>query len=210
AAARGARREHDVRRVEHLVRDARPPRARQHVPGDRAEPRADERDHGRALAAVRGGRAGERPPAWPRRVRRAVDQSLPRAAGGCSGVVSFPAAPLELDHAGPDRVRLSFVEGLAEAKVGAETRVPAGTTLFDAASWNGIAIDSTCGGHGTCKKCKVRVVSGSVPVGSVDPRAFSVEELKDGWRLACRAEATEDLVVYVPPLQTRPKAALAG
>ena len=32
--------------------------------------------------------------------------------------------------------------------------------LFDAASWNGIAIDSTCGGHGTCKKCKVRVIDG--------------------------------------------------
>ena len=40
--------------------------------------------------------------------------------------------------------------------------MPAGTTLFDAASWNGVAIDSTCGGHGTCKKCKVRVASGSV------------------------------------------------
>ena len=88
--------------------------------------------------------------------------------------------------------------------------MPAGTTLFDAASWNGIAIDSTCGGHGTCKKCKVRVVEGSVPIGSIDPRAFEPDELKDGWRLACRAEAREDLVVYVPPLQTRPKAALAG
>ncbi len=108
------------------------------------------------------------------------------------------------------RVRLRFLEEGAEAKVGAETRVPAGTTVFDAASWNGIAIDSTCGGHGTCKKCRVRVVSGSAPVGSVDPTAFGPEELRDGWRLACRAEAHEDLVVHVPPLQTRPKAALAG
>ena len=112
--------------------------------------------------------------------------------------------------AGPSRVRLRFVEGVSEAAKDTETRVPAGTTLFDAASWNAIAIDSTCGGHGTCKKCKVRVVSGSVPVGSVDPRAFTGEELKDGWRLACRAEAQEDLVVHVPPLQTRPKAALVG
>ncbi len=114
------------------------------------------------------------------------------------------------EHSGPSRVRLRFVEGVAEAAKDTETRVPAGTTLFDAASWNAIAIDSTCGGHGTCKKCKVRVISGSVPVGSVDPRAFSGEELKDGWRLACRAEAQEDLVIHVPPLQTRPKAALVG
>ena len=68
-----------------------------------------------------------------------------------------------------------------------EARVLAGTTIFDAASWNGIAIDSTCGGHGTCKKCKVKVVSGNAPLSPVDPRAFSTEELKNGWRLACRA-----------------------
>src|SRR5205085_3942274 len=91
-----------------------------------------------------------------------------------------------------------------------EARVPAGTTLFDAASWNGVAIDSTCGGHGTCKKCKVRVVSGHAPVSAVDPRAFSTEELRNGWRLACRAATQEDLTIEVPPLQTRPKAALAG
>ena len=73
--------------------------------------------------------------------------------------------------------------------------MPSGTPVFDAASWNGIAIDSTCGGHGTCKKCKVKVLEGDVPVGSVDPRAFSPDELRDGWRLACRALAREDLVV---------------
>ena len=44
----------------------------------------------------------------------------------------------------------------------------------------------------------------------VDPRAFSIEELRAGWRLACRAAAQEDLAVEVPPLQTRPKAALVG
>ena len=38
-----------------------------------------------------------------------------------------------------------------------DVAVPPGVTVFDAASWNGIAIDSTCGGHGTCKKCKVQV-----------------------------------------------------
>jgi uncharacterized 2Fe-2S/4Fe-4S cluster protein (DUF4445 family) len=105
---------------------------------------------------------------------------------------------------GAQRVRLRFLPD------GAEVRVPSGTPVFDAASWNGIAIDSTCGGHGTCKKCKVRVVAGEVPVDAVDPRAFTTDELREGWRLACRAGARSDLVVEVPPLQTRPKAALAG
>ncbi len=68
---------------------------------------------------------------------------------------------------GAERVRLKFLPE------GAEVRVPSGTPVFDAASWNGIAIDSTCGGYGTCKKCKVRVVSGELPVGQIDPRAFT-------------------------------------
>jgi uncharacterized 2Fe-2S/4Fe-4S cluster protein (DUF4445 family) len=105
---------------------------------------------------------------------------------------------------GAQRVRLRFLPD------GGEVRVPSGTPIFDAASWNGIAIDSTCGGHGTCKKCKIRIVSGDVPVGPIDPRAFSTDELRDGWRLACRAGARSDLVIEVPPLQTRPKAALVG
>ncbi len=105
---------------------------------------------------------------------------------------------------GSARVRLRFEPD------GNEVRVPSGTPIFDAASWNGIAIDSTCGGYGTCKKCKVKILSGDVPVGPIDPRAFTPTELAAGWRLACRAGAREDLVVEVPPLQTRPKAALAG
>src|SRR4051794_782673 len=120
-----------------------------------------------------------------------------------SAVVDLP----EEQH--PDRVRLRFLQA-GEDRAVKEARVLAGTTIFDAASWNGVAIDSTCGGHGTCKKCKVKVVSGNAPITSVDPRAFTVEELTSGWRLACRADTQEDLTVEVPPLQTRPKAALAG
>lgn len=52
---------------------------------------------------------------------------------------------------GTGRVQLDF------SPSGRSVRVPPGVTVFDAASWNGIAIDSTCGGHGTCKKCKVQI-----------------------------------------------------
>jgi uncharacterized 2Fe-2S/4Fe-4S cluster protein (DUF4445 family) len=114
------------------------------------------------------------------------------------------AAPETRADDGAQRVRVRFMPD------GAEVRVPSGTPVFDAASWNGIAIDSTCGGHGTCKKCRVRIADGEVPIDRLDPRAFSAEELRDGWRLACRAGARGDLTVEVPPLQTRPKAALAG
>jgi len=89
-------------------------------------------------------------------------------------------------------------------------RVPHGVTLFDAASWNGIAIDSTCGGHGTCKKCRVRFKTDPPAPTSLDVRAYTSAEIQDGWRLACRTAATTDADVEVPPLTTRPKAATVG
>ncbi|MGH3293306.1 MAG: ASKHA domain-containing protein [Trebonia sp.] len=89
-------------------------------------------------------------------------------------------------------------------------RVPLGVTLFDAASWNGIAIDSTCGGHGTCKKCRIRFKADPPLPTSLDLRAYSPQEIKDGWRLACRTLAATDADVEVPPLTTRPKAATVG
>ena len=107
-------------------------------------------------------------------------------------------------ESGTGRVRLSF------RPEGGEVRVPAGTTVFDAASWNGIAIDSTCGGHGTCRKCKVRVASGGVPIDTVDPRAFSPDELRDGWRLACRAAASRTSRSTCRRSRRGPKAALVG
>ena len=93
---------------------------------------------------------------------------------------------------------------------GKRVRVPPGVMLFDAASWNGVAIDSTCGGHGTCRKCKVQILEGATPITSLDTRAFSPAELRDGWRLACRVEVASDLRINVPELVTRPKAATVG
>ncbi|TEX50723.1 MAG: metal-binding protein [Actinomycetales bacterium mxb001] len=105
---------------------------------------------------------------------------------------------------GPARVTLSFEPS------GKAVRVPSGVSVFDAALWNGVAVDSTCGGHGTCKKCKVRIADGSVPISRLDERAFTAEQLADGWRLACMSNAVTNLTVDVPELTTRPKAATVG
>jgi uncharacterized 2Fe-2S/4Fe-4S cluster protein (DUF4445 family) len=120
------------------------------------------------------------------------------------GLIDRPDGPGLQPHDGSGRVQLSF------SPSGRDVRVPPGVSVFDAASWNGIAIDSTCGGHGTCKKCKVQVLDGSVPVHRLDQRSFTPAQLADGWRLACLAQATHDLKVEVPPLTTRPKAATLG
>jgi len=120
------------------------------------------------------------------------------------GLIEPPDGPGTQPHDGSGRVQLSF------SPSGRDVRVPPGVSVFDAASWNGIAIDSTCGGHGTCEKCKVQVLDGSVPVHRLDQRSFTPAQLADGWRLACLAQATQDLKVEVPPLTTRPKAATLG
>ncbi|HET6651313.1 MAG TPA: ASKHA domain-containing protein [Nocardioides sp.] len=114
-------------------------------------------------------------------------------------------------HDGTGRVSLSFtvLDPDPARTARREVRVPPGVTVFDSASWNGIAIDSTCGGHGTCHKCKVRV-EGSSPITRHDVKTFTREQLDDGWRLACLVNATRDLAVDVPPLTTRPKAATVG
>jgi len=114
-------------------------------------------------------------------------------------------------HDGTGRVDLAFTvdTGPDSPPTSRSVRVPPGVTVFDSASWNGIAIDSTCGGHGTCHKCRVRV-EGEVPVTRHDVRTFTPDQLRAGWRLACLVQATRDLKVAVPPLTTRPKAATVG
>lgn len=108
------------------------------------------------------------------------------------------------DTATPARVTIEF---RSHDKV---TRVPPGMTLFNAASWIGLPIDSTCGARGTCGKCKVRVVSGHSSITAADHNTFAAGELADGWRLSCRAEVQGDLVCDVPRLMGNPKAALMG
>lgn len=90
------------------------------------------------------------------------------------------------------------------------TRVPPGTTLFSAAHWIGLAIDSTCGGRGTCGKCKVKVLTGGLEVTTADRKELLQAELDDGWRLSCQAKVYDDVACLVPELQRVPKAATLG
>ena len=90
------------------------------------------------------------------------------------------------------------------------TRVPPGTTLFSAAHWIGLPIDSTCGGRGTCGKCKVRLVEGKADAETADHRLLRPLEIEDGWRLSCQARIYEDITCEVPQLLRVPKAATMG
>jgi len=90
------------------------------------------------------------------------------------------------------------------------THAPAGTTLFNAANWAGLAIDSTCGGRGTCGKCRVRLLAGNTASGEADHRFLTEAELAQGWRLSCRTVVHGDCEAEVPRLMSNPKAALLG
>ena len=93
---------------------------------------------------------------------------------------------------------------------GKTAHVPEGTTLFNAAHWAGLPIESTCGGRGTCGKCKVRVVEGIHEPTPADHRKLPGQELDSGWRLSCQLAVSVDAVCEVPNLQVTPKAATMG
>jgi len=64
----------------------------------------------------------------------------------------------------------------------------------------GLPLHLPCAGKGTCGKCSVTVLSGSV----ADPteaelEALSAEDLARGVRLACQTHVTGDAVIEVPP-----------
>ncbi len=115
-------------------------------------------------------------------------------------------------HDGIGRIKLSFRILEKDGSLASEraVTVPTGVSAFDAASWNGVAIDSTCGGYGTCKKCRIKITDGDIEPSKLDFRAFTESEIKDGWRLACLVRANRNTTIEVPPLTTRPKAATVG
>jgi uncharacterized 2Fe-2S/4Fe-4S cluster protein (DUF4445 family) len=56
-------------------------------------------------------------------------------------------------------------------------------------------VEFPCGGRGRCKGCKIKVLGGSLPITSEDEHKLTSAELKEGWRLACRARAEGDLKI---------------
>ena len=73
-----------------------------------------------------------------------------------------------------------------------------GEKLLDVARMANVAIDAPCSGNGVCGKCRVRLVSGELdaPIN----RHISQTEYDAGWRLACVATVTGDVVVEVPDI----------
>jgi len=58
-------------------------------------------------------------------------------------------------------------------------------------------VEFPCGGESACGGCRVRVLEGEVPVTAAMRDALGEMEVRDGWRLACCAEAAGRVVVEV-------------
>lgn len=74
-----------------------------------------------------------------------------------------------------------------------EFDVPRGASLVSSLAAHGV--EFPCGGMGECGGCRVRVLSGALPISLADREIFSPEELAAGWRLACQARAVSPLVL---------------
>jgi len=72
-------------------------------------------------------------------------------------------------------------------------------SLLACARQLGVGINSICGGEGICHSCKVQVLSGTVSKPTPNEReAFTSQELKKGWRLACQTYPTSNCKIAVP------------
>lgn len=73
-----------------------------------------------------------------------------------------------------------------------------GENLLELARKANVAIDAPCSGNGSCGKCKIRLVDGTLE--SAHTRHITEEEYDGGWRLACVSKVNGDAVIAVPDI----------
>lgn len=68
-------------------------------------------------------------------------------------------------------------------------------TLLDAMKRHGIYMPAYCAGRGTCKKCRIQLLEGTLAVTEADKAAFDAGQLAAGMRLSCQARPESDCTV---------------
>jgi uncharacterized 2Fe-2S/4Fe-4S cluster protein (DUF4445 family) len=83
--------------------------------------------------------------------------------------------------------------------VGRRAKCQRNESLLACARRLGIGISSICGGKGTCHACKLQILSGTVSKPTPNEHeAFTPQELKEGWHLACQTYPTSAGKLMVP------------
>ncbi len=80
-----------------------------------------------------------------------------------------------------DRVRVRL------EPLSVELELQRGASLVPGLAAHGV--EFPCGGMGECSGCQVRILSGSLPITEADAATLTPDQLSNGWRLACQAQA---------------------
>jgi len=89
---------------------------------------------------------------------------------------------------------------------GKSIKVTTGYNLRQAILDTGLTIDSSCGGVGTCGRCKVKVLKGQA--GTKKSKFISQKDKKEGYVLSCITTVKSDMEVEIPE-QKKVKAKIA-
>lgn len=65
-------------------------------------------------------------------------------------------------------------------------------SILEAMQRQGVYLSAFCGGRGTCKKCRIQLVSGEIPVTDTERKGLGEAQIKEGVRLACQAYPKTD------------------
>lgn len=78
--------------------------------------------------------------------------------------------------------------------------VEPGSVLLRAAHAQGVDITATCGGRGRCTSCRVKIVGGTAPPGTInDQLQLGADLVREGYRLSCQLSVIEPLVAQIAP-----------
>lgn len=74
-----------------------------------------------------------------------------------------------------------------------------GSSLLQALVQEHIYVESPCGGNGTCGKCRIRHMAGTLPLSTIQERKLLTEdERMAGYRLACEVYPQDFAAILVP------------
>ena len=73
-----------------------------------------------------------------------------------------------------------------------------GETLLETARAANVAINAPCSGNGSCGKCRVKLLEGTVE--GLQTSHITDEDYAAGWRLSCASKVSSDVTVMVPDI----------
>ncbi len=76
-------------------------------------------------------------------------------------------------------------------------QVTTGENLLRAANAAGVHINASCGGEGTCGKCRIILISGDIKTELTEK--LTREDFDLGYRLACRSSVESSIEIEIPP-----------